>query len=857
MRDLDHHGQFYTMSGRWCHRTAKGARFYVPGFVESHELDEIRPFLPQSDIPKDMENKMQVFSESVPRNIGKALLKKMTDFWAQSEAVYQAAAARLDNAHSSFADPQRYTYATLDEIADRVLPRSIPKGEDGKFSQPALYAVHRSLLRDDIGFRAQARGTLRAGGQYEINSVNEVQIARRVTEYVRKYREDMMMRSKKTWKSPLHSFITKARNLVDLSRKDRQYTTHGTIGPSLTKSQDGDHYRYGTVKETFTSMDEEIIRFLESWACLSSFGVQSALNGIGSTILRAIDRYEETPLDQTAAWTFLQEIGAMPPWQTPAAFNARLPATGRRLYLEPQEVSGGYTPDKLANIRRDWVDTTVYCIDDPGAHEIDDGVSLEATDSPDEYWVHVHVADPAAHIDPQGPTGKFAEQLTETVYMPDRIVPMISKSFTQGNLSLASGRPCLTFSARINLAGDMLEHKITAGRIQDVVFLSPAVLKEVIMGPSPGKKVVRTVGSNIPPVIPSRPMLEIHQLSDEYKEDLKMLHEIGLARGQQYRARGGISAGPVTPSLAISFDGAEWRRAKNGKSIQHHGDPTIRLVTEDLNWRTLSNANNGIDIVGYFMLIANEVAAQWCNDRGLPIPYRVTPLNVDKENPAQFYQRVVLPSTDATGKVPTDVAREYLSLIGQVQPSTTPGPHVAVGAEMIAKCTSPLRRYGDLLVHWQVEAALLQEARSGKSLVGNTRDDFLPFTKAQVDSLLPYLDTRERLIKGANHQAERELMCLFLVRAWRFKQTEMPSTLEFIVRSINPDTNAVGGVIPQFLAGAQFLVPPWTTSEEVKPGDVFEVEFRDINVYQRQINVNVLRRIETSEHASQSATDSV
>jgi len=120
IRDLNFQSQFYTMSGRWVHKVASNVKFFVPGFVDPGELDDILPYLPQVEVPTELEDMLHSFKSVLPRNIGKPLIKKMSDFWAKADAVYQKAASRLDNAHNIVAHPTKISFATLAEIAEKA-----------------------------------------------------------------------------------------------------------------------------------------------------------------------------------------------------------------------------------------------------------------------------------------------------------------------------------------------------------------------------------------------------------------------------------------------------------------------------------------------------------------------------------------------------------------------------------------------------------------------------------------------------------------------------------------------------------------------------------------------------------------
>jgi exoribonuclease R len=428
-----------------------------------------------------------------------------------------------------------------------------------------------------------------------------------------------------------------------------------------------------------------------------------------------------------------------------------------------------------------------------------------------------------------------AEIGIENIYMPEQVYSILPKASVQQHFSLASKRPSMTFSARMNKSGHILESKINPGKIHKVLFFSPAVLQEVVLGQPAAavKETVRVVGQSVSDVSETssyRTMLRSHELSDLHKTELLLLHEIGDAHAALLRAKGGVDQNfPPRPKMVVQVPGEE----------AQDDSPRIQLSSVEPGSGPRIPANQG-NLVQSFMLVAAQVAAKWCNDRGIPIPYRVTPRNPAKEDPSEFFIRKVLPSRAENGVAPFEVTSEYLRLIGGVLPSIAPGPHAAVGVDMMARCTSPLRRFTDLLVHWQIGAALLEEARLGQSLVGNTRDGFLPFSRTRVEELLPRIDTREKLIKYGQKEADRQWLCLFLLRAWQYKEAELPSKMPFFVRSIDIERRKVFGMLTDFAARAHCSVPDEINLEEIRVGETLQVELEHINVYERKIQVRVV-----------------
>ena len=811
------------MSGRWAQRAHFQPKYFVPGFVKPETLDDIIPLLPATDVSPDLMGKMQTFKQAVPRDIGKSILDKLLQFWNEADAAYLTTAPQMETIHEEIAHPTQITYATLEEIAERCLSGAITKNEDGRFHNPTLYALHRRILTFEIEIHAQLKGTLRAGGEYEIASLAEIADIRTIEGFVRAYVEQKMAGAPSVSWGPLQEFALGCRKLIDHTRKHQKFTEYGMIGPPSSNNESSP----GSEVEKLHTNLRVFIRFMESWCGLQNFSNGSSLHGIGSTILRAIDRYSDVELDSRTGWTFLQEIGVIPFWETPHPYLCRLPETGLTLRREPKPPTTGFGDDLQLPIRKDWADLPVFCIDDIGAHEIDDGVSIEPTDIAGQYWVHVHVADPASHISPTGPVAEFAQKFVTNVYMPDRVGFMLDPESVQSKFSMGPGRPCLTFSAKLDNAGEILDYKVSAGRINNVIYVTPAVLEEVgstsQQNGASAKDIFLTGDDELPQSTPSRDMTNSSGLTGDQRESLKILRSLGVLRLSCLRKKGGLDFGSKNYGLSINFDRPAPRTPSNDLSHQiWEGKPVIEISKN----KGEAPQNSPLS---YLMILAGEVCAKWCHERGVPTIYRITPHNPSKEPPADFFRRVVIPSRDPDGRVPLKIAQEYLQTVGAAQPSTVAGPHVAVGADMLSKCTSPLRRYGDLLMHWQIGAALREEARLGHSLIGNKDESLFPFSTSQIERLLPRIDTRERLAKKVSNDARNSWFCQFFIRAWKFGEARLPE-LSFVVRNVNSRGSFATGMISQFDFPAILQLGGELKAEDVLEGMEVAVQVEDVDM---------------------------
>jgi hypothetical protein len=791
----------------------------------------------------------------------------MLDFAKDADDIYRASAKQLDQAFELVAHKDMMSYATLEELAERLLPAELAS-KNKKFPASGLYAVHRTLVRSDVGFRCSNLGTHRVGGKFEISSLAEVKTINGVTSLVRSYQEFVTRPPKNRTSLPfavsvVKSFIEKAQKVLDISRKTRQPTECGTIGSYQSATGNRPDNFSDEKHVTWTPHDEWILNFMESWSVLRTIHLNSAINSTGSTILKLVGRYDSFVLDSSTGWLFLQELGAIAPWENRVQYDARFPETGRRLRKLrqfPVSTQMQLTPaddDHMSEYRHDWGSLPVYCIDAAGAHEIDDGVSLEKVPgSADQYWIHIHVADPASRIEPQNRLGRIARDLVESCYLPERVRSMLPPMLVQNHLSLAEDRSTLTFSAKLDLDGNMLEHKITPGTIHKVKYTTPEVVDKALGQPSDdiSNRVKLHVGPELPSESVRKGLLEVSQLTEDDVQSLKIINHIGKNRHARQVQRGSVSIGFPRPNVSIQFptpDEQRYRPEHAFCSVSHHFnyDPTILFNAQRFD-PNVNPPETGA-IVRNAMAVASEVAAKWCAERNLPIIYRVTPKHPDRPDPAEYFQEILSPSIRANGRPPLNIGLEYLRLLGSVQPSTVPGPHLAMGMDKYTRCTSPLRRFTDLLLHWQVEAAIRKEAELGRSIVGTEwceRDDWLPFSRADVEAMLPDIASKERSIANTSADGMSTWTIQLLIRAWHGKEAKLPETFQFFVRSVVEQADEaleqrVSGILTDFGINAEFTVPPWMDAADIKLGDVFETKIYSLDSYYRRVKMEVVRKI--------------
>ncbi|KAI1756508.1 hypothetical protein F4782DRAFT_482821 [Xylaria castorea] len=847
---------FYTVSGKWFIALSVRTLFVVNKFATPDELKPVIAALPPAEVSLEDLNILQDLGEGPSRTAGAYLLRKMLLFTQMSEAVYQENAGTLDASSSFIGDPIQHRYLTLHEIADLLLPDT--NKYDGKFSSHSLYAVHRALLQDEVFFRPLRYTGHRRSYLFEISPLSEVRIILKVENLVRDYldKQGDYQKTGSTAGSPIESFVLTAQEIIDESRKHREWSQNGIIGPSSKPARTKPaRTKPARTKPDWSATDLELLQFIEVWASYQKFPAYSRLQTLGAALLRAVGRYQEARgyLPATG-WTFLQEVGWIPPWEIPARYSLRFPGVQIKRggsYVRPflGMLDKHLKRDTLSLIRKPLNDVTAYCIDDITAREIDDAVSLERTSNPEEYWIHVHVADPASSFGADTPVAKYAELIPEAIYLPGHLESMLPESLIHDRFSLAPNRPCLTFSALVNTDGVVLNEKITANTLKDVVYMAYEHAASAIgeIREDPYAEGAEWALGTVPKIkTANRNMTRPDDLTKGQKNDLVILSKLGKAIQARRLEKGATPFFQPRPTATVGFDGVELKESDG--FITTTGDPKIHIHYSQ---------RSGTDLVENAMKLANEVAARWCHERDIPIPYRTQPHALRNNALVQQYARDVLNPMLMSGVRPDQGVWSHMrSLIGVDEVSTTPGPHFTLGSNMYTKATSPLRRFSDLIVHWQIEAALLEEKRLGRKLVGykgnkKQGDDlsFLPFSRDRLDRLLPMIRLREKQARAlTNADGADQWILQAMVRAWRFKEASLPETFKLTVEHLT--RSSIVGRLDWFERLAILKLDALnnlTIAADVHLGDVFEVRLTDINVHSKQILVEALRVLEKSK----------
>jgi len=875
VRTLVRQAQFYTIQGKWIHKQVPQLHFKVPQFVNIAEVAQILPYLPQAEVgEKDLDQSHQL-GAGVPRSAGATMVEKMREFVQASNKVYRAHADRIDHAFDLVAEEVHLQSKTLSEIASTIL--QIP--DPSQITAPALWAVHRALVQAEIGFRLDHRDHWRTG-MFEVLSKKEVNLAMGVRQWLREYQERLISQathlSSKKWApsdrvdvdgaTVIANFVSNTRRIIQDSRKFRPLAASGYISTGSVQFEARPRSPFSlkavatrnVTLGNFSPRETDIIRFLELWAARRYLRPGSTLSAMGPMLLRAVGMYEGFELDESMGYTFLQEIGVLAPWENRIAFNTRLALprynfddVSEQLLTKADLSLIDWEPkDSMEHLRRDWKGLEVFCVDSAGAQEIDDGFSLEPIEGDEaHFWVHVHVANPTAFLTPEDPISQYAGRLIETIYLPDRAYHMLSPTITQQHFSLQNNRPALTFSGKLNTSGEIVDTNITPGIVRNVKFYTPEFLFQQLAPDdaevSPASTL--TVGNNPPPEEFYGKKDMTQTLDDSQKKTLHKLLELGAAHHRQLLSNGAIFGRFPKPEASVHHmdNTLPYRRAIR----RIEGDPTITISAIEFDptpGRKVLEAEAIGMLVPNLMILACEVAARWTSKRGIPMFYRGTQRNPELESASEYKKNVLDPLTEKYGAPPYPESLRYMSLAGRGYSSTDPIPHQVLGTNAYTKVTSPLRRYGDMLAHWQIEAAIRHEAETGESLVGKRDPSCLPFSRSQVEQIIPHLSVREETISQAKRMSQIHWILQALYRAYELKEAPLPETFEIYIWGQALWGEAISEGVTKKLGLQCFVKPPKESALQGKmtTGDWWEGKIDKIDLYTRIIWMTPTRLIE-------------
>lgn len=345
--------------------------------------------------------------------------------------------------------------------------------------------------------------------------------------------------------------------------------------------------------------------------------------------------------------------------------------------LEEAEHAASQLPQKSEN-RLDLRNEMIITIDGDDAKDLDDAVHVKKLPN-GNFQLGVHIAD-VGHYVPEGSIiDKEAYRRGTSIYLADRVIPMLPESLSNGICSLNEGKDRLTLSVimEIDRSGTVTDHTIS----ESIICSSHRMTYTNVTAILEGDKDKRDRFSDIVPML----------------EDMVQLRNI--LRNKR------ISRG----SIDFNFDEARIVLDANGTPVD--------IVKRE---RSVSNS-----IIEEFMLACNETVAEhvfWLN---LPLIYRVheEPDTDSVKEFAKFIAPFGYAIKHSGGKVhPRELAELLRDIRGRKEEmlishvalrslmkarySEENGGHFGLASSCYCHFTSPIRRYPDLAIHRMIKTYL-------------------------------------------------------------------------------------------------------------------------------------------------------
>ena len=418
----------------------------------------------------------------------------------------------------------------------------------------------------------------------------------------------------------------------------------------------------------------------------------------------------------------------------------------------PMEVPESILSSKT---RRDFRALTTITIDGEDAKDLDDAISLEYFPEKKLYRLYVHIADVTEYVKEGSSLDLEALERGTSVYLTDRVIPMLPRELSNGICSLHEGVDRLTLSCIMdyNERGEQLSHEICPGIICSDKRMSYTGVTAVLEEESESTSIDRKKGTSETSIDTENgtSKTSIYKRKEDSAEDyssylpfkdlLISMRELSRLLRHKRVERGGLD-----------FDFPESKVIFNEKGQIAE----IRSVIREESHKIIED----------FMLAANETVAEEYYWRDIPFLYRVHEKpDFDKwqelsrilsnfsillraKDPDSIRPKALQGILEMIKGKEEEMMLSNLILrsLKQAKYSVECGEHFGLASKYYTHFTSPIRRYPDLQIHRIIKENLFSQENEKRY--------------AHYSRILPDVAVQSSLRERRADEAERDCMKL-------------------------------------------------------------------------------------------------
>ncbi len=462
--------------------------------------------------------------------------------------------------------------------------------------------------------------------------------------------------------------------------------------------------------------------------------------------------------------------------------------------------------------RTDLRDLKMVTIDGEDAKDFDDAVSIEKLDE-DQVRLGVHIADVTYYVEEGSPLNQEALDRGTSIYLVDRVIPMLPEKLSNNLCSLIAGEDKLAMSV-------LMDFDLSTGELQDYEIMESIIEIDHRLIYTEVNKMLEEDDSEV-----------ITEYNDAI-EELNLMAALSRQIREQRSKRG-----------SIDFDFPEVDVILNDS-----GKP-IDVVKQE--------RGIGEKMIEDFMIRTNEVVAQEMYYRDIPFIYRVheSPSIDDLQELNEFlhnfgyhikglgediHPKALQTVLNKVAEEPEEKVINTVLLRTMQQAHYSPQNigHFGLASECYSHFTSPIRRYPDLMIH-----RIIKEVISKGVLDSDRRKEL----EQNLESIAEHSSVQERKAM----EAELETKDLKKVE---YMQDKIGERYEGIISSVKPFgffvelENAIEGLVHvssmvddyYHYQEDQHAFIGERTGKIYQIGDELEVEVSKTNLEEKQIDLEIV-----------------